>query len=453
MNDLSCATVTAINHGLTKELLEGGLNPEWLSDNDARVVCEIAFDLHRRGKRVNALSILVNAQGKMQNPTEVKQLFSLNGTGEVGATDIVRGLRDSNLRAEAKKLSDKLSQLIAKKPDEVYQWLPMVAQRLQALTLSGRAYDARPSAHLGNIVPPVLFKSKFPTFNRMFEGNADDGGGWRVGYYHVWIGPSGKGKTTSAYTIGEDAVSQGRRVSWVAKENQEQVTARLLIALTHLTLDEINNHRAEQQDGQCDRYGRRLTDEFGRPLIVYDSDGNAVGEWRNVTTRQKHFDGWLAALDECVRIYPWHDYFREDLALVKNIISWDAPDILIADFVGPEDVKDREKVYGLGAVSAGLGMMAHATGTNISAFYQMSNSESNAYEKNRLHVVDGPYGSGAVKHSADTMIQSRKADVPDRQLYLKSKCRAGGPIEEFEMAYDRHRWVYCELPKPVPLPI
>ena len=454
MNPLSEAVVTSINHGFTEQLLKGGLNAEWIPDSDARVVYETAVDLHRSGRRVNALSVLVNAQGKIQNLTEVKQLFSLNGTGEVGATDIVRGLRDSNLCSEAKKLRDKLSQLIAKKPDEVYQWLPQVAQRLQALTLSGRAYDARPSPEWGSVVRPVAFRSIFPTFNKMFEGNADDGGGWRSGYYEVWMGPTGFGKSSNGATIGIDACSQNRRVSLIVKEDKDQVTGRLLLALTHLTLDEINKRRAEEQSGMTDRYGRRLTDEFGRPLTVSDSDGNIIGEWREQKARQHILDGWFALIYENVRIYPWYDYFREDLSLVKNIISWDAPDILVADFIGPEDVKDKEKAYGLGAVSARIQELAHATGTNINAFYQMSNAESEAYKKNKLHVVPGPYGSGAVSHSADVVIQTRKDDIPDRQHYLRTKLRAGGPqIEEFEMAYDRHRWVYCELPKSVPLAI
>ena len=453
MNDLSCAVVTAINHGLTEQLLKGGLNAEWIPDSDARVVYETAVDLYRSGRRVNALSVLVNAQGKLQNLTEVKHLFSLNGTGEVGAVDVVRGLRDSNLRAEALKLNQKLSQLIAKKPDEIYQWLPMVAQKIQALTLSGRAYDARPSPQWGSIVRPVVFKSSLPTFNRMFEGNAEDGGGWRLGYYEVWIGPTGFGKSTNGATIGVDACNQGRRISWVAKEEKDQVTGRLLLALTHLTLDEINNRKAEAQDGMTDRYGRRLTDEFGRPLMVSDGDGNIIGAWHEQPVRQRILDDWFALVYENVRIYPWYDYFREDLGLVKNIISWDAPDILIVDFLGPEDVKDKEKAYGLGAISAHLEELAHTTGANINAFYQMSNTETTAYKKNKLHVVPGPYGSGAVAHSADVVIQTRKDDIPDRQHYLRTKLRAGGPIEEFEMAYDRHRWVYCELTKPVPIQI
>ena len=120
--------------------------------------------------------------------------------------------------------------------------------------------------------------------------------------------------------------------------------------------------------------------------------------------------------------------------------------MLILDFIGPDDTQTQQKVYGLGAIAAGLEDISHSTGVNTNSSWQMSNSEEKAYIKNKLYVVDGPYGSGMVKQSGDSVIQSRKADYPDRQTYLKTKDRSGGKIEDFEMFYDKHRWVYTEPP-------
>lgn len=436
LSDLDKAVITSISHGNAETLLKAGLNSEMIDGGDARVIWENTVSLLRENKRVNLLSLLVRSTGQLQNAQGIKQLYSLNGTGDVSPQDVVRKCRDRYLVKEISRLNARASELMQTKPDDVATWLPTFAQKLQSLTLRARAYDPRPSSHLGPVVSPVMFRSQLPTYNKMWEGTAGDHGGYRKGWYTVWIGISGHGKTSSSYTMGWDAVYQSRRIAFISKENQSQVTARLLLALTHLTLSEVSEGKAKHQ--------QPVIDQMGAPLIVNDSAGNPIGEWHEEKVRQYILDSWLATLDCYVRIYDWKHFGQ-----IKNVVSWDNPDILIVDYIGPEDVSGKaDTKYGLGAISSDLEETAHTTGKNIHAMFQMSNAEAIAYQKNALHIVAGPYGSGAVKHSADQVFQTRKHDSPNLQHHLKTKCRAGGPVEEFILAYDPHRWVYTERPQP-----
>ena len=438
IDDLSRAVITSVSHGYTEQLVRGGVQAEWIPDNDGRVVFQKAVELYREGKRINALSILVRATGELQNVSEVKHLFSLNGTGDVPAADVSSKLRDHHLATEATKLNSKIGELLAKKPTEISQWLPVMAQRVQSLNRSARAYDPRPSAHSGKIVSAVMFKSLLPTYNRMFSGRAGDGGGYREAWWNVWIAPTGAGKTATALTIGCDGIKQGKRIAYVIKERIETVKARLLLGLTHLTMDEINN---DQAIDQAPMFG-----EDGSPVIITDESGNNLGEWHKQTVRQYVLNRWKEALDSYCRIYPWK-YFGVEYA--RQIISWDDPSLLIVDYIGQEDSPAKMDIkLGLGQISAGYEDVAHTTAKNISAFFQMSNAEVVSYRKDPRHIVVGPYGSGAVTHSADMVIQTRRGNMPNQQHYLKTKCRAGGDVEEFMMAYDKRRWMYVDMPEP-----
>src|SRR3990167_6379641 len=237
MDDISTAVITSISHGYTETLLHLGLKPDGVPDNDARVLYEAAVELLRDKKKINRLALMVRVSGKLQDIKSVDDIFSLNGTGDVPPEDVVKRVRDNYLQAEVDKLTKRASELRGDKTKEISLWLPIFAQRLQSLTIHARAYDPRPSAHRGPIVPPVLFKSKLQFFNKMTEGNAGDGGGHRAGWWTVWVGESGRGKTSTSYTLGCDAVEQQRRGTFISKENQQQVASRLLLGLTHLTLD------------------------------------------------------------------------------------------------------------------------------------------------------------------------------------------------------------------------
>lgn len=451
MDSLSTAVITSVSHGYTETLLKTGLKAEWIDNADARLVYETATSLLRSNKPVNALSVLVAADKRFSNVSEVKQLFSLNGTGDVSAETVVVRIKDHHLLNQTNALISKVQELAKNKPEEVGKWLPVVAARMQALNLGGRAYDAKPSAHLGPVVAPVMFKSTLCTYNQMFAGNAEDGGGYRAGWWTVWVGVSGRGKTTHGYTLGCDAVRQSRRVTYIAKENQRQVSARLLLGLTYLTLDEINQHKAKQQ--------APILDERSIPVMVKDSEGAIIGEWHDEKTRQYILDSWMAALDVYVRIYNWREHFLSTsvdgiIGNVRNVIAWDDPDLVMLDYIGPEDVPgNADKKYGLGEISAGCEDVFHSSAKNGHGFFQMSNAEAAAYQKNPRHEVAGPYGSGSVKHSADQFFQTRMADMPYEQTVLRSKCRASGPIEEYKLAYDRARWVYIDLPQNVPINI
>jgi len=109
-------------------------------------------------------------------------------------------------------------------------------------------------------------------------------------------------------------------------------------------------------------------------------------------------------------------------------------------------IPDRNLVSNLG-----YGAQAtHTTRKSLHGNFQMSNQEALAYQKDPRHIVPSPYGSGAVRHSADQSFQTRIADIPDHQHYLKTKCRAGGLVEEYEAYYDKSRWIYTDLPERLP---
>src|SRR3990167_6511192 len=370
MDDISTAVITSISHGHTETLLHLGLKPDGVPDADARVLFDAAVGLLREKKKINLLALMVRASGKLQDSESVKSIFSLNGTGDVPPEDVVKRVRDHYLQGEVDKLVRRALELRSDKDKEISQWLPVFAQRLQSLTIHARAYDPRPSAHRGPIVPPILFKRKLRFFNKMTEVNA----------------------------------------------------------------------------GVC-RAQPAMLDEHGSPITIYDATGNAIGAWHDEKVRQFIYQGWAEALDAYGRVYSWK-YFNQ----IRNVISWDDPDLLIIDYIGPEDMDSkRDLKYALGAFSADCEEMAHTTKKSLHGNFQMSNQEALAYQKNPRHIVPGPYGSGAVRHSADQSFQTRIADIPDHQHYLKTKCRAGGLVEEYEAYYDKSRWIYTDLPERLPL--
>src|SRR3990167_7469956 len=369
MDDISKAVITSISHNYTETLLHLGLKSDGIPDNDARVLFDAAVGLLREKKKINLLALMVRASGKLQDSESVKSIFSLNGTGDVPPEDVVKRVRDYYLQGEVDKLVRRAIELRSDRAKEISQWLPIFAQRLQSLTLHARAYDPRPSAHRGPIVAPVMFKSKLRFFNKMTEGNAGDGGGHRAGWWTVWLGESGKGKTTTGYSIGCDAIEQQRRVTFISKENEDQVTSRILLGLTCLTIGEVNSGVAKSQP---------LTlDEQGHPLIAYDSSGNPIGEWHDEKVRQFVYQRWVDILDVYGKVYKW-EYFSQ----IRNVISWDDPDILIIDYVGPEDMDSKKDAkYALGAFSAECESIAHTTKKSIHGNFQISNQEVLAYQK------------------------------------------------------------------------
>ena len=284
MDDISKAVITSISHNYTETLLHLGLKSDGIPDNDARVLYDAAVELLREKKKVNLLALMVRSSGKLQNAEDVKSIFSLNGKGDVPPEDVVKRVRDNYLQAEVDKLTRRASELRGDKAKEISQWLPIFAQKLQSLTLHARAYDPRPSAHRGQIVAPVMFKSKIRIYNKIFEGRTNDGGGYRGGWYDIWIGPTKRGKTTTAYTIGVDVISQGKRITFISKENENNVEARLLFALSGLTDIEINKRQGMEMQPRHDA--------DGHIAVWYDTDGNILGEWHDAKTRDVVMHKW-----------------------------------------------------------------------------------------------------------------------------------------------------------------
>src|SRR3990167_9057227 len=297
MDELISAVITAVAHGFTETLLRNGIKQEWLTDNDAKVVLQVATDLYRSKKPINRFSLLTGAWGNLVNAQEVKHLFSLNGTGEVDPKTVAVKCRNDYLRRNALASAAQITRLAKDKPNEVSAWFPKMAQDALAISRTGMAYDPRPSAHKGSIVSPVMFRSRLETLNKLFKGKADDSGGYREGWWSIWLAPTGLGKTTMAYTIACDAISQSRRIALLAKENPVQVRARILWALTYLTQKEINQDRAEEQ--------QPILGEDGLPLMAIDANGDPLGEWHKQEIRQFILESWERKIESCLKLYEW----------------------------------------------------------------------------------------------------------------------------------------------------
>src|SRR3990167_1269281 len=194
--DIYDAVITAVFHGGTEELLHLGLKPEIISENDTRLVLESAYELIRDKRPINYMSIAVKCAGKFSDIGRVRHLSKLNGQGDVDPVDVAKSARNNFLADTVSQYVSKTDDLLREKPDQIAQWLPVLAQRYQSLTMTSRAYNPKPSAHYGSIVQPIMFRSSLPTYNKIWAGKAGDGGGYREGWWQVWIAPTGTGKTT-----------------------------------------------------------------------------------------------------------------------------------------------------------------------------------------------------------------------------------------------------------------
>jgi hypothetical protein len=433
MNDLDKSIVTLVAHGQADALLKSGFKSEWIEDADARTIFRVAVEMLHRTPVIfpNRINLLASSWGELKDAQEVKRLISLNGTGEAPADVVTTKLYNRYLSKEAQTIEKELHNLLALKPHESQNYLPLIAQKFENLAATGRVYDPTPSSHKGTIVAPVLFKSRLNTINKIFEGRMEDGGGYRAGHWAIILGVSGHGKTSAAITMAVDAISQEQIVAFVCKEKQSQVRARVLLGLTGLTIKEVETELAVQQEP--------ILDSDGQPYMVRDRHGNEIGPWHDSKIRQRIFDNQSARVDKYMYVYDWS--FAK-INTIRSIISAVRPAILNVDYIDLSDVNGTDKVSGLGKIAADLETTAHNTGTHINGYWQISNSEKIAYEKNDHHECVGPYGSGMVMHTADTAIQTKKGRIQDTQHIRRTKCRAGGLNEEFLLDYDKSRWIY-----------
>jgi hypothetical protein len=433
MDNLDSALVTLVAHGQTDALLKSGFKSEWIDSNDAKVVFRAAVEMLHRTPIIfpNRINLLAASWGELKDAGEVKKLISLNGTGEAPADVVAGKMYNRFLSKEAQTLEKELHNLLSTKPHEAQNYLPLFAQRLENLAATGRVYNPTPSAHKGSIVAPVLFRSKYNTINKLFEGRMEDGGGWRAGHWCVILGITGHGKSTFGFTSAVDAISQKQVVAFVCKEKQSSVRARILLGLTGLTIKEVETEIAVDQEP--------IYDSNGNVYMIRNREGEEVGPWHERSVRQKVFDQQSAKADQYMFIYDWT---FSKINTVKSIISAIKPSILNIDYIDVNDVAGNDKVSGLGKIAKDYEDTAHNTGTHINGYFQISNSEKVAYEKNDHHEIPGPYSSGMVMHTADTAFQTKKGRVANTQHILRTKCRAGGANDEFPMDYDTKRWIY-----------
>ena len=436
MNDLDTAILTSITHGHADKLLRAGFKPEYTQDPDAQTIFRVAMSLIHQQPPVptNKLSLLASSWGELKNPDEVKRILSMNGTGAVSPEDVARKCKERYALSLTQAWQRKFDQLMRDRPNDVAEWLPKLTQELEVLSATGRSYNPTPSAHKGAIVPPVKFRSRIREFNRLYTGRAEDGGGYRSGWLTAWLGRTGRGKTTAAYTQSVDAISQSKTVCFISKENQSQIRARILLGLTGLTIAEIGEDKASTQP--------EIKGPGGDILIYSDKTGNPVGPWHEGSVRQKVLDEYSALVDRHLLIYDWSFFSSTH---IKSIISIHNADMLNIDFIDSGDVPGNDVPRALGQLAGKLAAMIHETTCHVNSLWQISAEQQTKYEKKDTHEITGPYGSSSVGHAVDQMIQTKYDRQPDTQHALITKCRLGSPVGEFRWRYNAKKWIFTDL--------
>lgn len=433
MNDLDASVVTLVSHGFADALARSGFDAAHIEDTDARAIYRAALDMLHRAVPVQPkkLNLLSATWGELRDAQTVKELLSLNGSGEASPEIVARKCHERYLLRQAQSVRAKFDTLLKTKPNEIRDWLPTLATEMESVATTGEIYNPNPEAHRGSVVRPVIFKSGLKTYNEMFEGRAEDGGGYRKGWWAVWMGITGQGKSAAAYTQACDGIRQGRKVIFVIKENLETVRARVLLGLTGLTLKEIETetaveHAPIRHDGQ---------------LVTVPE----LGPFHEKSVRQELLRLWTVRIqdDGLLRLYPW-TFFKS--ASIKRILRDEKPDQLHLDYIDQNDVAGNDKVGGLGKIAGQLEAVTHESESHVSGYFQISADEKKKYEKNDNHEITGPFGSSMVIHTADQAFQTKWWRQPYTQHIRRTKCRAGGLHEEWKMAYLRQYWTYGDLP-------
>jgi hypothetical protein len=436
IDSIDAAVVTLVSHGEVDNLIHNGAQAEWIFDPDAKAIFLAAVEMQHGPKpiRPNRVNLLANTWGQLKDQKTIKHLVGLNGNGEASAPIIADKLLNRYLGNNAQQFIAKFNNLLTQKPNEAKTLLPQFLVEMENLTKSGQAYDPRPSAHKGSIVPPILFRSKLPTYNTIFEGNAKDGGGYRQGWWALWMGATGRGKTTHGYTMSVDGIRQDKKIVFISKERQEQVRARILLGLTGLTLDEIGK---EQAIGQAE-----MRDSNGEVVMAYDKTGNVVGPWHEERTRQIFLEAYSEKVERLLRLYDWGFSTPRQ---IRAIISAEKPDMVNGDFYDVTDVVGNDKVVGLGIISRENEKIAHETGIHFNGFFQIAGQEKKDYEKNDSHVIGGPFGSTMATQFADTVLQTKWAKLQaNHQHTRRNKCRLGGLEDSWVLPYDPVRWIFFD---------
>lgn len=434
IDELDSAVITLVSHNEVDNLIHNGVQMEWLNDPDAKVIFRIGLELKHGSKKMtpNKINLLAAAWGELKDQKKVKELVSLNGTGEASAPVVADRLLNRYLSTNAKQTVSKLTDLLQKKPHEAKTFLPLIALELEKLSTSGQAYDPRPSAHKGTIVPPVLFKSRLNTYNAIFGGKANDGGGYRKGWWAVWMGATGRGKTAQAYTMTVDAILQDKKVVFISKERQEQVSARILLGLTGLTLDEVGLEKGIEQIP--------LLASDGVVVMIRDRAGNEIGPWHDATVRQKILNHFSEKVERLLKLYDWSFSTHRQ---VKAIISAENPVMVNGDFYDVTDVVGNDKAVGLGIISRENEKIAHETGVHFNGFFQIAGHEKAQYEKSDSHEILGPFGSTMATQFGDTVLQTKWwGRLPNHQHTRRNKCRLGGLNDSWIMQYLTQNWIF-----------
>lgn len=435
MNPLDTTVVTQITHGHFDTLLKLGFKPEYIEDSDAKALWLRAADMVHRSPPVkpNRLNLLSATTGELKDYEGVKQILSMNGTGEAAPEIVVSKSYDRYLLRNARQVIEEFQLQSSTRAGDIKAWLPTLVQKLESVATSGYAYNPNPEVHRGAIVAPVMFRSFLPVFNDMFEGDAGDGGGYRHGWWIVWLGITGGGKSTGSYTMAIDAIRQNKKQVFISKENQSQIRARILLGLTGLTRTEVENGITEEQEALRNPDG-----------TFPEVDG--LGPFYKKDVRQELLDGWTRKIqqEQMLRLYDWT--FAKS-AYIKSIIATEDPDTVTVDYFDPNDVAGNDKVNGLGKISSEMEKLAHNSGKHINGYFQISADERKKYEKSDFHDIIGPFASSSVTHPADQVFQTKKWREPYTQHFRKTKCRAGGLNKNWVADFNRNTWVFDDKPQ------
>lgn len=281
----------ALFHGHTGEVDNSGFQPNWMENPVAQEIVSAAFTLNRQHKAINLLNIMASARGI--NPlcwTDVK-VIAANGYGDVDWRNAVKACQNNYMAREAQRLHDEIGRRLndPKTMYDVNSWLPSINHQLTTLFDTGKSKDAKPSSLLDEEVPTIKFTSLIPGFNELW------GGGYRSWMLAIYAGCPGHGKSTTLISHAVDGITQGKTVSMVVNELMPAVVARrVLRGCSGISEREIEAKRGD------------------------------------TTERHEMMMQWKSWMDSHLRIYDTEMYRP---SMMRRIISWDRPDLLVIDYL------------------------------------------------------------------------------------------------------------------------
>lgn len=392
------AIMGAIAHGHTAKIDQLGLLPDWLESDTTRLVVRTAFQLQRTGQKVHIFNLMAYARDVPRTSwPAIREIFQ-NGYGEVNPTAAVEAAKATWVMREGDRIRAEMNRLYAETPQTAHAFLPPLIVKLDDLYKSNRVKEMTPEEIYALDVPQVKFHSLVPKVNELLAG------GYRNGMTVFYVGPPGKGKSSSLRFHVVDALKQFKRVSYLITENTVNKAYRgLLLALTHLTEDEINNRQGS-------------TPERNDCLLA----------WRR----------------HCQQYLKLYDVSRFTTDWIEKILAWDQPDLLVIDYT--REISGM--ITGRTAPKDPVGDMAYRYldlsnhfGAAIFSAGQMSGSNAEKFLQGKFHdTAPTVYNTDKPQQAVDLYIGVKRDDtLLDHAHYFRWKDRYyGRDFLPFSIPFD-----------------